>query len=106
MAGSMKRYPSPSSLAWLPPIDRVFPHVDVHGGDEEDRRLGGHQGGGEKVVGDAAGHLADDVGGGRGHDEEIGPVGQGDVADLALLVEVEELGVHRVPGEGLEGQRA
>ena len=42
----------------------------------------------------AAGHLGEQVGGGRRDDQQVGLARQADVADLLLVVEVEQVGEH------------
>src|SRR6185369_15912346 len=86
-------------------VDGILVHVHVHGGGDQHGCLGRQHGGGKQVIGDAGGDLADEVGGGRGDQEQIGPVRQGDVPDLLLGNQVEKLQVDRLPGEGLEGER-
>ncbi len=100
---------------------RVIPHVDVHGGGDDDRSFGGEEQGGEEVVGEAVGHLREDVGGGGGDDDDVGELGLGDVLDLACGIEAgggrlrcgflvrgfgPEAGDDLVAGEGGEGERA
>ena len=75
---------------------RIEPHARVHGGGDEHRLVGGHQHAGGEVVGMAAGHLGQQVGGGRRHDDQRGLARQPDVADLALVVEIEQLGEHAI----------
>ncbi len=58
----------------------------------------------EGVVGDAVGELRDDVRGGRGDDEEVGPVGEIDVARMPALFLVVEIGGDGMPREDLQGQ--
>ncbi len=47
----------------------------------------------------------DEVGGGRCDEDQIGPLGQFDMAHRGLGGRVEKVQVHRVPGQGLHGQR-
>ena len=61
---------------------RVEPHVAVHGWGDEDGGAGGEGDGGEGVIGDAVGEFGEDVGGGRGDEEEVGGVGELDVAGV------------------------
>ena len=53
----------------------------------------------------AAGHLGEQVGGGRRHHDQIGLARQADVADLALVVEVEQVGEHALVAERADRQR-
>ena len=78
-------------------------HVGVHGGGEKQRRLGGQGRGGEGVVGEAEGELGDDVGRGRGDDQQVGAGGQGDVLHGELRLEVEEVRDHGPVGDAAEG---
>ena len=86
-------------------VKRVLVHVHIHGRCKQHRCLGGHDRGGQQVVGNATSHLADDVGGCRGDQEQVCPVCQRDMADLLLLDQIEQFGMHRVMGQGLEGKR-
>ena len=54
---------------------------------------------GGEVVGMAAGHLGQQVGGGRRHHDQVGLARQPDVADLALVVEIEQVGEDALVGE-------
>ena len=67
--------------------DIALPHVHVHRGGEEHRYLGGHDHGGEEIIGNAVGYLAQDIRRGRGDHHEIGDIGQGHMADLRALQE-------------------
>ena len=77
---------------------RMEPHARVHGGRHQHRLVGGHQHAGGEIVGMAAGHLGQQVGGGRRHHDQVGLARQADVADLALVVEVEQLGEDALVG--------
>ncbi len=57
----------------------MIPHLDVHGGGENERRGRGERHGGEKIVGHAMGQLGKNVGGGRRDDQGFGGLGFGDV---------------------------
>ena len=75
--------------------DGILEHLGVHGrGDELGTGAGQHSGG-EHVVGQAVGQFGAHVGGGRGDDDQICPVSQGDVLHLVGEVPVE--GVHHAP---------
>ena len=50
----------------------VLPHADVHRRGDHHRLVGGEQQGGGEVVGDARGHLGEEVGGGRADQHQIG----------------------------------
>ena len=62
---------------------RVVQHVGVHRGRDEGRGPDREVEGGEEVVGEAERHPGDDVGGGGGHHEDVGLLGERDVADAA-----------------------
>src|ERR1039458_3848528 len=64
---------------------RVVPHVHVHRGGDDDRSGGGKKHGGEEVVGEAVGHLGEDVGGGGRDDDRVGGLGLRDVLDLGCF---------------------
>ncbi len=64
----------------------VLPHVHVHGRHHDDGAGARKQGGAHGVVGDAVSHLGDDVGRGRAHEGEVGPLGKLDVWDGRALV--------------------
>ena len=65
------------------PGRRVGQHVGVHRGRDEGRGPDGEVEGGEEVVGEAERQAGDDVGGGGGHHEDVGLLGERDVADAA-----------------------
>ncbi len=83
--------------------DGIEEHLGVHGGGDDLMAGAGHDSGGQHVVGQTVGNLADDVGGGRGDEHHICPFSKGNVLDAVLEVSVE--GIHQalVAGEGLEG---
>ena len=54
----------------------------------------------------AAGHLGDEVCGGRRHHDQVGLARQADVADLALVVEIEQLGEDALVGERADRKRS
>ena len=65
------------------PGRRVVQHVGVHRGRDEGRGPDREVEGGEEVVGEAERHPGDDVGGGGGHHEDVGLLGERDMADAA-----------------------
>ena len=65
---------------------RVLPHIDVHRGSHDHGRRGGQIKRGEKIVGNAAGHLRDHVRRGRSHDEQVNALRDGDVLDRAFHI--------------------
>ena len=62
-----------------------------------------HAGG--KIVGMAAGHLGQQVGRRGRHHDQVGLARQADVADLALVVEVEQFGEHALVGQRADRER-
>ena len=86
--------------------DGVFQHSGIHGWRNELGALCSQHCGGEHIIGDAVGHLGDDVGSGRGDKDHIGFFCQRDVGDFKLEIPVK--GVHHafVAGEGLKGERS
>jgi len=92
---------------------RMLPHVHVHGGSHQHRSRGGKIHGGEKIVGNAVGEFGQNIGGGRGHNQRIGPLRFADVLNAVLLAcgfsgacapIVPEAGNHFVAGEGGKGK--
>ena len=83
---------------------RVQPHLGVHRRHEHDRTGRGEQGGGEQVVGAAHGGAGQQVGGGRGDDDEVGVLPDAHVRDLGDVGP--DVGGDRVAGQRLEGGRA
>ena len=84
--------------------DGIFQHPGVHGRGDQLGALGGQHHGGEHVVGNAVGHLGNDIGRGRGHEDDVGFLGQRDVGDFKLEIAVK--GVHHalVARQGLKGE--
>ena len=64
----------------------VLPHVDVHGGRDDDGSLRGEIERGEKIVGDAVREFPEDVGGGGRDEKKIDALRDGDVFDGAFDV--------------------
>ena len=80
-------------------------HISVCiAGREHDRAARGEQGVGEQVVGQAVGGPGQQVGGGRGDDDEVGLLAEPDVRDLVDVVP--DLGGDRVAGQRRPGRRA
>ena len=79
-------------------------HVEVHGRGDEGGGLHREVGGEEHVVGDAVGHLAERGGRGGGHDEDVGPAPEIDVAVPTAVAPVEKFAHHRVLRKGGEGE--
>ena len=66
---------------------RVQPHLGVHRRSEDDRAVGGQQGGGEQVVGPAGGGPGQQIGGGRCDEHQVGLLTEPDVRHLVHVVE-------------------
>ena len=79
-------------------------HVEVHGRGDEGGGLHREVGGEEHVVGDAVGHFAERGGRGGGHDEDIGPAPEIDVAVPTAVAPVEKVAHHGVLRKGGEGE--
>ena len=84
---------------------RVLPHPRVHGGGEEHRAGDGQRGGGDRVVPHPGAQPGQQVGGGRGHHEQVGLPRQLQVAVAPLGLLVEQVDDHRRAADGLEGER-
>ena len=83
--------------------DGVFVHLGIHGRRHQLFALAGQQGGGEHIVRQTIGQLADHVGGGRGYQSNVRLLCHRHMLHIELKVPVE--GIHQtfVAGEGLEG---
>src|SRR5271170_1385544 len=77
----------------------VIPHVYVHGGSDDYRRGAGQVKRGEKIVGDATGEFGENIGGGRGYEEQIGSLGYGDVFDGAFQIGFAGFGIAEKIGD-------
>ncbi len=81
----------------------VRPHVGVHGGRNHHRSGECQVEGGDEVVGQAVGHLGDQIRGGRRDHQQIVFLGDRDVFDGAL--DGEQVGEGLLAGQRGEGQR-
>ena len=81
----------------------MLPHLGVHGGEHHDRAVGGEQGVGEQVVGQAVGGLGQEVGRGRGHDHHVGLLTDAHVGHFVDTLE--EVVGHRPAGQRRPGGR-
>ena len=79
----------------------VQPHLGVHRRHEDHRTGRGEQRGGEQVVGPAHGGAGQQVGGGRGDDDEVGALPDPHVRDLGDVGP--DVGGDRVARQRLEG---
>ena len=84
---------------------RRLPHAVVHSGCDHDGSRRCQQRGGDEVVGDAVGHLGDDIGRRGRHDHQIGLLRQRNVVDGVGGV-VEQAHGNGLVGERTEGERA
>ncbi len=98
----MKWMPSASSCLTLLRVAGCSPHARVHGWRREHRLVGREQHGRREIVGVPLRHAGQQVRGGRCHDDEVGFARQADVADLALVVEIEQIREHAVVGQSAE----
>ena len=80
----------------------VGPHAHVHRRRREHRLVGGEQHGGGEIVGQAARHARQQIGGRRRHDQQVGIARELDVAHLALVGQGEHVAVDTVFREGLQ----
>ena len=60
---------------------RRLPHAVVHSGCDHDESRRRKQRGGDEVIGDAVGHLGDDIGRRGRHDHQIGLLRKRDMVD-------------------------
>ena len=81
----------------MPGGRRVLQHVRVHRRGEQRGRADGEREGGQEVVGQAERQPGDGVRGGRGDQEQVGLLGERDVADVPRRV-ARDGGVRGVPG--------
>ena len=84
---------------------RVLPHLGVHRRREHHRAAGGEQGVGEQVVGQAVRGPGQQVGGGRGDDDQVGLLAEPDVrhlVDVGPDVGGDRLAGQRRPGGGAD----
>ncbi len=77
----------------------------IHRRGDEDRPVGGEQDGRGKVVGMAARHFRQQIGGRRRDDDEVGLARHPDMADVELVVAAEEVGMDLAAGQRADGKR-
>jgi hypothetical protein len=83
---------------------RMLPHAHVHGRREEDGQRGGEQDRGGEVVGQSGRHLGHEVRGrGRDHDQ-VGIARKLDVADIGLVLAVEQVRMRPLPRQRGDGE--
>jgi hypothetical protein len=89
------------------PDDRgMREHVAVHRRRDHDRRRRRQVERRQKVIGDAVGEFADDIGRRRGDEQQIDGRSQGNVLDVGIRARLPLIGDDLAAGDGLEGQRA
>ena len=108
------RSPLPGPTTWMPRARRVAmlawvagvrPHHHVHRRRHQDRLVGGEQGGGGEIVGEAMRHLGEQVGAGRRHHDQVGLARQADMAHLGFVGQREQLLIDLVAADRGEGER-
>ena len=85
--------------------DGILQHMGVHGGSHQLGTGGGQRHGGEHIVRNAVGHLGDDVCRGRGHQNQVGGVGQRHMSHIILEVPVKGIHNAAVVGQRFKHQR-
>ncbi len=83
----------------------IFIHMGVHGRGNQLGTAAGQNRGGQHIIRQAVGQLGADIGGGRGNENQIRPVRQGDVFYTVVKIAVEGIHHGTSAGELLEGQR-
>jgi hypothetical protein len=83
----------------------MLPHLAIHGRGDQNRGAGGERDGREGIVGEAVGHGGEDVRGGGGDEEQIGLVGELDVAGLPAFFFGKEIGDDRILAQRAQGER-
>ena len=84
---------------------RIAPHLLIHGGGQQLGSPGGQGHGGQQVIGATGGQPGEQVRRGGRDQQQVGPAGQFYVAHALLGLGVQQVGVHGVPGKGLQGER-
>ena len=90
-------------LREIAPRGRVLPHAPVHGGRGQHRLVRRQQHG--EVAREAQRHLREQAGGRGRDDDQIRLAGKPDVADLRLVLEVEQLREGGLSGKHRGGKR-
>ena len=83
--------------------DPVAVHAGVHGGSHDFGTFAGKESGGQHVVGNAAGDLADDIGRGRSQQKDVRLFGQRDMFHLEFKIPVESVNQAFVAGQCFQG---
>ena len=87
------------------PGRRMLPHLRVHRRRDQHRLVGREQRGRGQIVGQAVGHLGDQIRGRRRDHHQIGLARQPDVAHLGLVGEREQVAEHLVAGQARDRER-
>ena len=85
--------------------DGIFQHGRVHSRSYQLFAPGGQNRCGQHVVSQAVCQLGDDVGRGRGNQDQVCRLGQGDVLHIVLKIPCEGVYHAAVVGQGFKGQR-
>ena len=83
---------------------RMSIHLVVHRGGDEDRALHGEESRCESIVGNAVGHLADDISCGRRYNHQVSPIGQRDMLGRVVVGRGKHVGIDLVAGERLKSE--
>ena len=82
------------------------PHMRIHRRRDQDRLVGCQQNRGGEIVGMAARHLRDQVGGRRRDHDEVGVARQADMADIEFALRIEQIGIGALAGAARRRQAA
>ena len=85
---------------------RVRPHLAVHGGSNDERCAGGEGDAGQRVVGESASEAGQRGGGGGCDEQQVGAIGQLDVARTQSGLLVEDIGGDGIFAQRLQGERS
>ena len=83
----------------------VAPHFRVHGRGHQHRLVGRQQHRRGEIIGQAVGKLRHQIGGGGRYDQQVGLARQADMADIMLVLPVEQLGEDMVGGQRADRKR-
>ncbi len=83
---------------------RVGPHHHIHRGRHQDRLVGRQKQGRGQIVGQAMGHLGDQIGRRRRHHQEIGLAAGLDVTHPEIVGQREQILEHRLFGQRRQSQ--
>jgi hypothetical protein len=83
----------------------MLPHAHVHRRREQHGCVRGQKQRRGEIACKAMGHPGHEIGGGRGHDDEIGRARQLYMPHLGLVGQVEQIGKHLAPGQRRDRKR-